>query len=158
VHPDWTLRVPVLRPRGAAWIDAAVTGGIVAALASALHWQAGFPLWLAAAGGIGTAAVRARFRGRMPVSALRMSRDGAFDLRMQGGWRPVEWVGRWRGPRWLTLRGRVPAASGNGADLSDHVTFTVWQDALPPSAWRRVSLFTSRRSGHSSAGSAAGVP
>lgn len=146
MHADWTLRVPVVRPRGAAWIDGAVTGAIVLAIAFALYCLALPPLLLAGLCGAALLCALMWARPRSPVSAVKMTRDGAFYVRMREGWRPVEWVARWRGPRWLTLRARLPDAFCNGPGRPGrHVTFTVWQDGLPPSAWRRVCLLTNRR-------------
>jgi hypothetical protein len=146
VHADWTLRVPVVRPRGAAWIDGAVTGAVGVAVAFALYCQAFASALLAGLCGAALAGALVRARRRPPVTALRMTRDGAFYVRLREGWRPVDWVARWRGPRWLTLRASLPGAFCNGPGRSRrHVTFTVWQDGLPPPAWRRVCLLTNRR-------------
>ncbi|ANN66223.1 hypothetical protein [Bordetella bronchialis] len=169
MHPDWTLRVPILRPRLAAWLDAVA---LVAALASAwagLYWQAPFTLPVLAAAGCALAAVAtlaariARPAGRRSargaVRAVRMDRDGAFHLRMRDGWHPVEWVAAWRGPRWLTLRARLTGGICNApAVRRPCVTFTVWQDALPAAAWRRTCLLVNRRLCRSPVGRPVGAP
>lgn len=145
MQPDWTLRVPILRPRLAAWLDAAMMASAVGAALSALSWQGVLSLPLPAATAV-TAAVLAavlaivlpsaaparagrlrprihasmiRLAGRVAphrrVSAIRMDRDGAFHLRLRDGWHPAEWVSAWRGPRWLTLRARLGAVDGDAA-------------------------------------------
>uniref|UniRef100_UPI0039EEFAF4 hypothetical protein n=1 Tax=Bordetella sputigena TaxID=1416810 RepID=UPI0039EEFAF4 len=163
------MRVPILRPRLAAWLDGAMLASAVAAALLALSWQGvlSLPLLAAAALLVAVLAIvtsaravprRSGIRGRRPtrprrlvaphgpVSAVRMERDGTFYLRLRNGWHPAEWVSAWRGPRWLTLRARVQAAAGDAAASPRRcVTFTVWQDALPAPAWRRTCMLTARR-------------
>ncbi|WP_157664492.1 hypothetical protein [Bordetella genomosp. 9] len=156
MHPDWTLRVPVVRPRGAAWLDGAVTAAATLAVLGALSWQGLHPL---AACGVALAlaalagCLRGPLRRRRAVRAIRIDRDGTVHLRMRQGWQPADWVALWRGPRWLTLRARLhagaehdPAAGEAATPPRFHfVTLTVWRDALPAPAWRRVCLLASRR-------------
>lgn len=146
MHPDWTLRVPILRPRLAAWLDGAVMAAALAAPSLALYGRELPAPALLAAGAAAIAGVLAVRRCRPAVRAIRMDRDGAFHLRMRDGWYPAEWVAAWRGPRWLTLRARLPRPVCNSAvPACGCVTFTVWQDGLHASAWRRTCLLASRR-------------
>lgn len=159
MHPDWTLRVPILRPRLAAWLDGAVMAAALAAPLLALRAQAFLAPAVLAAGGAALLALLAVTRSRPGVSALRMDGDGAFHLRLRDGWHPAEWVGAWRGPRWLTLRARLPGAASNGPSSAGRcVTFTVWQDGLPAPAWRRTCLLANRRLCRTTARRAVGTP
>jgi hypothetical protein len=148
-----------VRPRGAVCLDAAVTAAVAAAVLFSLHGLA-FPLTLAFIVAAGFFAFRGQVSRRAcrAVSAIRMDRDGAFHLRTRNGWQPAEWLGSWRGPRWLTLRARLPAGVCNGAAVAGrHVTVTVWQDALPTPAWRRACLLVNRRLCRTPSARAAGV-
>lgn len=194
MHLDWTLRVPVVRLRLAAWLDAVVMVAATAAVLFAAYGLAahglvvpesvvyesvfrdsvtydsavhGFvvlsaPVFAILAAitvaGIAFFYAYAEGRDRRVVSAIRMDRDGSFHLRLRGGWQPAEWVGLWRGPRWLTLRVRLPAGLCNAqAGVARHITFTVWQDRLPAPAWRRICLFANRRLCRDPAARAAGI-
>lgn len=149
--PDWTLRVPVIRPRLVAWLDGAILIIIVVMVAFSLHRQG---LALILTGGlaalIGWRAWHS-VRRVPPVSGLLITRGGALYLRMNGKWQPVVVVSIWPGLRWLTLRVQLPVGiTPVGITLDNFfrrtsLTFTVWQDALPASAWRRVCLLTARR-------------
>lgn len=169
MHPDWTLRVPILRPHLAAWLDSVVMATALAAALFALSspalsspaWRSPAVLSLAvlAACGAAVAGVLAARRSRPAVSAIRMDRDGAFHLRMRNGWTPAEWVAAWRGPRWLTLRARLPGQVCNTTNAADgYVTFTVWQDGLPAPAWRRTCVLANRRLCRTPARRAVGTP
>ncbi|AOB33510.1 hypothetical protein AKI39_07715 [Bordetella sp. H567] len=122
---------------------------MAAALAApllALYGLAILALPVVAACGAGLAALRRARRSRPAVTALRMDRDGAFHLRLRDGWHPAEWLAAWRGPRWLTLRARLPAVVDSAAvPAGGCVTLTVWQDSLPAPAWRRTCLLVNRR-------------
>ncbi|MFC4274971.1 hypothetical protein [Achromobacter aloeverae] len=146
-HSGWTLRVPVLRPR---WVVLAepvmrCLGG--AAAACALCWL-GLPagsaclLALAAVAGAATSA-----RARKPaVRALRYTADHALYVRQPWGWRPLALRAVARGWRCLALQGDLPAPLSPrvGPWRARRVSFTVWQDALPAPAWRRLSLLSHR--------------
>ncbi|ARP80855.1 hypothetical protein CAL12_08380 [Bordetella genomosp. 8] len=137
------MRVPILRPRLAAWLDGAMMAAALASALLALCWQGMLSMSLLAAVGAGlawqwrAAGQRGAVHASGCVRALRMDRDGAFHLRLRDGWYPAEWTAAWRGPRWLTLQARLGAGGS--------VIFTVWQDALPAPAWRRTCLLTARR-------------
>lgn len=158
MHPDWTLRVPVVRPRAAAWLDGAVIVAVMAAILFALHSLADVAAPALAASAVAAAVaaflyVRSARHSKNAVSAVRMDRDGAFHLRMRSGWRPAEWIALWRGPRWLTLQARLPAEPAGFCNGRPHagrprrqlVLFTIWQDRLPAPAWRRACLLVNRR-------------
>lgn len=156
MRSDWTLRVPVIRPRLAVWIDATTGAAAAAAVAVSLGWLA--PLAAADFAGVvnlgsGVAAFALwRFLSgrRGNASALLVARDGAFYVRLPLGWQPLELQRAWRGPRCLTLRGRIPAAACSGGAMTSargdrYVTLTLWQDTLGQSAWRRACLLSGRR-------------
>ncbi|OZI23369.1 hypothetical protein CAL26_07885 [Bordetella genomosp. 9] len=166
------MRVPILRPRLAAWLDGAMMAAALVSALSALRWQGMLSVSLLAVVGaiLGVAAGaallwRRRSAGRPGAShavrAVRMDRDGAFHLRLRDGWYPAEWTAAWRGPRWLTLRARVGARGAGGgspSSLGRCVTFTVWQDALPAPAWRRTCMLTARRLCRTPSRRAVGTP
>lgn len=145
-RPDWILRVPVVRPRLAIWIDRGMTAAVAVAVAVSLFWQ-GFPAVLAAGASAGLYALRFWADSRRArASGLLLTHSGAVYLRMPEGWRPVALCQAWRGWRCLTLRGRLPAPVCNKrADRNGDVTLTLWQDALAPEAWRRTCLLIERR-------------
>ncbi|HTJ99692.1 MAG TPA: hypothetical protein VL522_08720 [Bordetella sp.] len=141
------MRVPILRPRLAAWLDGAMMAAALATALLALYWQAVLSVAaLLLLGALAAAGAWFMMRARPAVRAIRMDRDGAFHLRMRNGWHPAEWIAASRGPRWLTLVARLPAGSCNGpAATTGNVTFTVWQDGLPAQAWRRTCMLANRR-------------
>ncbi len=125
--------------------------------ACALAWL-GLPPGLAAL--LGLAAIAAGAPRAAAVRALLFTADHAPYVRMRQGWRPLALRAATRGWRSLALQGELPAPYA-----PRRVAFTVWQDALPAPAWRRVSLLSHRRlrrvpmagrvSGHKTMGSQA---
>jgi hypothetical protein len=140
----------VIRPRLATWIDVAADAAAAVALAVSLDWL-GLALPAGMVAGLVSVAVCRFMAGRGGnASALLVARDGAFHVRLPQGWLPLELQRAWRGPRCLTLRGRIPAAACNAeaaasAGADRYVTLTLWQDALGQSAWRRACLLSGRR-------------
>jgi hypothetical protein len=144
------LRVPVVKPflftvvdTGVATLAAALAGMSLFRVTGSVFAAVGMAAALAGAGALATTR-------RPAVTALRLASDGAVYLRLRAGWRPVELTHAWRGGRWLTLRGRLPAALCNtvtaaGANVTANVTFTLWRDALAAPAWRRSCVLIGRR-------------
>jgi len=142
VQPRWvTLAEPALR-----WL-----GG--AAAASALTWlglPAGlaWPLVLAAI----VLGMPAMMRQASAVRALLFTADHALYIRARQGWRPLSLRAATRGWRCLALQGDLPAPlcrrAGRphlGFTSTRRVSVTIWQDALPAPAWRRLNLACQRR-------------
>jgi hypothetical protein len=170
-HPDWTLRIPVVQARFATWIDHGVVVAAAAAAAVSLYWQVLPGAAAMATGAAICAAAGLAFRRRSRISGMLFSRSGAVYVRLRRGWQPLTLAQAWRGWRCLTVQGELPAAvvcndemngpgrdgpgrdgpgsrnstGGNAIRRPVMVTFTLWQDALAPQAWRRVCLLTGRR-------------
>ncbi|ALM83950.1 hypothetical protein [Bordetella sp. N] len=153
-HRGWTLRVPVLTPRWVTLAAPAMRWVGAAAAACALVWM-GLPaslatvLALAAVTIAASAAVMAPFRVSS-VRAVMFTADHALYVRLPQGWRPLALRGVARGWRCLALQGDLPAPLGlqrgpfKGFPRQRRISFTVWQDALPASAWRRLNLLSQR--------------
>lgn len=172
-HPDWTLRIPVVRPwlasgflRGLAGVAGACAAGVLAAAWGAAPNLAAVWISATAAGILGLAAGPwpGRGLGRLleggNVSALAISPAGAVALRVDGRWQEVELIRVTRGWRCLRLRARPacmhdPLGVARGGGLVRIArqlggrpgcrSFTVWQEALGGPAWRRTCVLATRR-------------
>lgn len=145
VQPRWvTLAEPALRWLGGAAAAFALTWlGLPAGLA--------WPLVLAAVVLGMPAMLRQAFALRRgpAVRALLFTADHALYIRARQGWRPLSLRAATRGWRCLALQGDLPVglsrpACDSGPFSTRRVSFTVWQDALPAPAWRRLNLSCQR--------------
>jgi len=158
VQPRWvTLAEPALRwLGGAAAACALIWLGLPAGLAWPLALAAivlGMPATIPAA--ISTtipAFIRQAFPARQAfptqqacaVRALLFTADQALYIRARQGWRPLSLRAATRGWRCLALQGDLPAPLSRRPSPR-RVSFTIWQDALPAPAWRRLNLACQRR-------------
>ncbi|WP_454691019.1 hypothetical protein [Achromobacter aloeverae] len=154
-HSGWILRVPVLRPRWAALAGSAMRWAGGAAAACALAWL-GLPAGLAWTLALAVVAlgIYAGISRAPAVRALLFTADHALYVRQRRGWRPLALRAAARGWRCLALQGDLPAplSPRRGPWRAHRVAFTVWQDALPASAWRRLNLLSHRRLRRAAAG------
>jgi hypothetical protein len=148
-HRGWTLRVPVLPPRWVTLAAPAMRWMAAAAAVCALAWL-GLPASLAMLLGLAAMAFamapQAAAACATRVSAVLFTSDHAMYVRLPLGWRPLSLRGVTRGWRCLALRGELsaPLRPRRAGLHSRQVAFTVWQDALPASAWRRLNMLSQR--------------
>lgn len=149
--------MPVVTPRWVAVAESALRWLGGAAAACALIWL-GLPAglaWPLALAAILSGLPAAGGRRAAPVRALSFTADHALYIRggrgvaphAHQGWRPLALRAATRGWRCLALQGDLPASLSPrlGPFHARRVSFTIWQDALPAAAWRRLNLSCQRR-------------
>ncbi|OWT77498.1 hypothetical protein CEY04_16275 [Achromobacter sp. HZ28] len=155
------MRVPVVTPRWVAVAESALRWLGGAAAACALVWL-GLPAglaWPLALAAILASLPATGLRRAAAVRALLFTADHALYIRGGRGtgrvsgqetrhvWRPLTLTAATRGWRCLALQGDLPASLSPrlGPFKARRVSFTIWQDALPAAAWRRLNLSCQRR-------------